>query len=161
MAETKYSYTISTQTENGKVYSVKLEKEILESSITTGINYINTDEDLDSLDIFMEDVLSNEDETTLDAVVLAHNGSSAIGSENYYIQEYSSNNRLEKRVWYNTDNGDGTYSGKVHEILYYYNGAKLEYSIDSTFMLDGTILTSQRYDYYEQNNPKKHIEKKV
>lgn len=72
MAATKYTYSISTDFPNQKVNSDLLEQEIDESSISTALSYIFTEGDV--CDIWFDDVLSGPDQTTLDGLVAAHQG---------------------------------------------------------------------------------------
>jgi hypothetical protein len=72
MASTKYTYSISGDTANGKVYSPTLVAEIEASSIVTSLEQVETTGDV--LDIWFADALSAGDQTTLDGVVAAHQG---------------------------------------------------------------------------------------
>ena len=72
MAQTKYTYSIATDTANAKLANSKLKSEVQASAIVTAIDYINSLGDV--LDIYMKDVLSAGDETVLDGVVAAHDG---------------------------------------------------------------------------------------
>lgn len=67
----KYPYTISTDFSNG-VASDKFIKEINSSSITIGLHSINTEGN--TCDIWMKAAISTPEETTLDALVAAHDG---------------------------------------------------------------------------------------
>lgn len=67
-----YSYTISTDTSNAKLYSKKLEDDILASSIAPTLDKINTDGD--TMTIWFMSTLSSEEETMLDGLVAAHDG---------------------------------------------------------------------------------------
>ncbi len=67
------TYTISTETENGLVNSTMLTNEInAEAGITTSLSHINTA--AGSMDIFFASDLSGGEITTLDALVLDHDG---------------------------------------------------------------------------------------
>lgn len=70
MAETKYTYSISGDTHDGKILPNLLSTEIEESSISTALSYINTDDDV--MDIWFVNELSSGDQTTLTSVVAAH-----------------------------------------------------------------------------------------
>jgi hypothetical protein len=72
MAQTKYTYSIAGDTLNGVLSTAALKEEIGQSSIITALDYITALGDV--LDIYMKDVLSEGDETTLDGVVSAHTG---------------------------------------------------------------------------------------
>ena len=72
MASTKYTYSIVADTLNDKVASGALIQQIDDSSIATVLERIDTTGDV--LDIWFADALSGADQTTLTAVVNAHNG---------------------------------------------------------------------------------------
>jgi hypothetical protein len=69
----KYSYSIN-DTLNNKVVPNKLTNEIEDSSITTPLSYILTNETLLELDIYFDSSLSGSEWTTLSGVVAAHDG---------------------------------------------------------------------------------------
>jgi hypothetical protein len=72
MAQTKYTYSITTDTANALLAADALKEEIGSSSIVTALDYITSLGDV--LDIYMKDALSTGDKTTLDGVVSAHTG---------------------------------------------------------------------------------------
>ena len=74
MAQTKYTYSIATDTANAKIDGGSLKLEIGNSDIVIAVDHINTNTDV--LDIFMKDSLSVNDKTTLDNTVSLHNGDS-------------------------------------------------------------------------------------
>ena len=69
---TQYTYSISTAFPNHRVNSDDLYREIAASAILTAQQHIDTHDD--DCDIWFKDVLSNEDESVLDVVVNAHQG---------------------------------------------------------------------------------------
>ena len=75
MPVTKYQYTISTQTANGKVYIPQLTYEI-DADVTIGVAVYGmaTDIEPDKLDIYMNDALTAPEEAALTATVAAHQG---------------------------------------------------------------------------------------
>ncbi len=75
---TKYSYSISSSTANGRVNSSDLENEIQASSIVTALDRIDTGGD--NLDIWFKDVLAAGDVTILTGVVNAHAGQESTSS---------------------------------------------------------------------------------
>jgi hypothetical protein len=77
---------------------------------------------------------------------------STVGTKNFLVKEYDSNGRLNKDVWYNTDNGDGTYSGKVEETEYVYNGNKVNKYFVKEYWLDGTLKMQEEYRYFTNGN---------
>lgn len=72
MAETTYTYSISSDTANGKVAGDRLSKEIQDSSIVVALERIDTLGDV--LDIIFKDVLLSGDSVTLDSIVSSHTG---------------------------------------------------------------------------------------
>lgn len=69
---TQYTYSISQDTLNNKVNPTRLHREISQSSIVIAIQGITTVGD--NLIVEMKDVLSAQDEATLDSLVNAHTG---------------------------------------------------------------------------------------
>jgi len=76
MAETIYDFSISGDTLNGKVNNSDLAEEIRSSSISIALDRVDTSGD--DLNIVFKDELSGSDETTLDSIVGAHEGSEPI-----------------------------------------------------------------------------------
>jgi hypothetical protein len=72
MASTKYTYSISNDTVNGKVDTSRLQSEIQASLITIAIEHIDTNGDL--LEILMKNDLSSQETSYLDGVVATHSG---------------------------------------------------------------------------------------
>ncbi len=72
MADTNYTYVISTAFPNGKVATDRLTLEIESSAIITALLKINTSGD--DCNIWFKDALSAGDQTTLDGIVAAHSG---------------------------------------------------------------------------------------
>ena len=80
MANTKYTYSISSDFPNEQVYSSTLTQEINDSSISSAsLLYIETTGD--DCDIWFDDPLSTGDETTLDGLVAAHTGNPEVSPE--------------------------------------------------------------------------------
>jgi len=72
MAATKYSFSISTDFPNHKVATDRLSQEIIDSTITIALDYINTSGN--DCDVWFKDALPVGDQTTLDGIVSAHSG---------------------------------------------------------------------------------------
>lgn len=72
MAETKYTYSIATDTANALLASDSLEKSIRESAILHALASVVSLGDV--LDISFRDAISAGDKTTLDGLVSAHTG---------------------------------------------------------------------------------------
>jgi hypothetical protein len=69
------------------------------------------------------------------------------GNKNFIVKEYNKS-ILKKEVWYQIDNKDGTYSDKIEETEYFYDGSKIIYHIIKKFLLDGTEESAMKYVYY-------------
>jgi hypothetical protein len=76
MAETKYSYIISTAFPNGKVAPDRLTDEIQNSAIVIALDRIDVSDSADSCDVWFKGELSIDDQTLLDGLVAAHSGES-------------------------------------------------------------------------------------
>lgn len=72
MAATTYSYSVSNDITAQKVSLERLTKEIADSAITIALDHINVLGD--SLSIVFKNAISASEETSLDAIVLAHSG---------------------------------------------------------------------------------------
>jgi hypothetical protein len=72
MAETPYTYSIAADTSNAVVAGYELKQEIGSSSIVIAVERVNTTGDV--LTVVMKDSISSGDKTTLDSVVLSHQG---------------------------------------------------------------------------------------
>jgi hypothetical protein len=70
MAQTKYTYSIATDTASAAVDVNALQEEVRASAIVIALDFINAFGDV--LDIYMKDALTAGDETILNGVVTAH-----------------------------------------------------------------------------------------
>ena len=86
MAETTYTYAISTDTLHGKVDGGKLTAEIYASSITIALERIDTQSDVLEV-IFKDELASDAQVTTLNGVVANHDGTPIIETLSVRIQE--------------------------------------------------------------------------
>jgi len=69
----------------------------------------------------------------------------------YLVEEYNDDEYVSKRTYYYHDNGDGTYTGKLEEIIYTYSEIEsdlLESHNTKTYYLDGTERTDETFNYY-------------
>lgn len=78
MAMTKYTYSVSGDFPNQKVNSNQLTQEIEASAIATVLDCININEDV--CDIWFVDALSGGDQTILNGIVAAHQGTETSGA---------------------------------------------------------------------------------
>ena len=85
-----------------------------------------------------------------------------IREKKYKISTYDVLQRLTNIVFFDTDNGDGVYSGKAEQTTYTYfeDKVSLLHKKVETFYYDGTVSSTENYDYYKNDN-NELIEKKV
>ena len=95
------------------------------------------------------------EKATIDASILAK----TIRQKRYKILIYDSQNRLEKEIWYDTDNGDETYSGESERTEYTYDGSTLLYFIVTVCYYDGTVMSTTKHEYFKNKNTYEIIEK--
>jgi hypothetical protein len=77
----------------------------------------------------------------------------------FKVVKYSLQSRVETETWYDTDNGDGTYSGKAEETTYTYLDAIMLYRIVVVYYYDGTVSSTTKYEYYKNSTTNEIIEK--
>jgi hypothetical protein len=128
-----------------------------DSIITTELVHINFTRP--DLSIIFSSALSTPEKDELDTIVNGFSVSS-LGKENYHVQTYS-NTTLQKDEWYETDNGDGTYSGKCREIEYDYKGKKIVKYFERIYLLNGDLVTEEEFRYYTQNDGNIVVLKKI
>jgi hypothetical protein len=93
MAETTYSYTLSTDFPSGQINAEKLENEIYASAITRSLSRIDVNNGGDSVDVVFNDALTAGDKTILDndttgpagGLIAAHDNSATIVPEKVEI----------------------------------------------------------------------------
>lgn len=102
--------------------------------------------------------MSSNEKTIIDNSINAKN----IRQKLYKISSYDANQRLLSVTYFDTDNGDATYSGIAEQTTYTYfdNNVTLLHRKTETFCFDGTIYLTENYDYYKNDN-NELIEKKV
>lgn len=88
-------------------------------------------------------------------------GTKALRQKNFQVSSYDNLKRLSTITYYETDNGDGTYSGKSEQTTYTYvdNKTTLLRRKVEVFCTDGTVFSEDNFDYYK-NNKDETIEKK-
>lgn len=125
------------------------------STIIEDVDYIRYKKTgTDNLKIFFSVDLDAGQQTELGNIVTAHTAS-VVGSKNFFVEEYNKRNFITKEIWYETDNGDGTYSDKIEETTYFYdtkNKNKLLYCVIKNFLKDGTEIDSKTLNYYSDDN---------
>jgi hypothetical protein len=109
------------------------------------------------LKIYFNRELTQNEKSILDSIVNLH--PPQIGEKNHLVEEYSSSQKV-KEIWYNSYE-NGQYTGKVEETTYSYNGSKLISRTTKTFFLDGTVDTSEDFNYYNDTSNKTIIMRKI
>jgi hypothetical protein len=102
--------------------------------------------------------MSSNEKTLIDNI----NKAKTLREKKYKISIYDNNQRLNNIIFYDTDNNDGTYSGKAEETTYeYFNNTTILINKKiENFYFDGTIYKTENYNYYKNDN-NELIEKKV
>jgi len=113
----------------------------------------------DDLKIYFEDELTSEEQTTLQEVVNVHTASE-FGEKKYLVKEYDGR-LLKKEIWYNKDNGDGTYDEIVEEKEYFYEGIRIIGYKITIYWINGLIHSQEEYEYYVQDGGEIVIIKQV
>jgi hypothetical protein len=106
--------------------------------------------------------LTTEEKTLLDSLVELSRGIlhyKEIREKKYKVDHYDAQ-KLTTDSYYDTDNGDGTYSGLAEKTTYTYQGAKLLNKVVVTYYYDGTQASSIKYTYFQNSNGEL-IEKQV
>lgn len=100
----------------------------------------------DDLKVVLSRELTTNEHTTITNIINNHLPSSK-PSKNFYIRRNVSN-KLITETWYETDNGDGTYSGKSEEIEFIYSKNTLTTRIERSFLSNGAVISEKIFDYY-------------
>lgn len=111
---TQFTYTISSETANGEVAPEKLREEIWDSTITIAVDSITTNNG--TLTIDFKANLSAGEETTLDALVLAHDGVPSVEDVQRFVWVDGDGNKVGSVLDGSTrrialDFGDSTLTG--------------------------------------------------
>ena len=139
---------------NNKVNLDVLEAEIVKNIVAPV--YISFDSP-DVLKICFDPALTTDQHNILTSLV--NNHSPKIGEKNYNIKIYFANNLIND-IWYNTDNGDGTYSNKVEELIYSYENGKLMSHILKKYYMGDLEYYQEQFDYFFENVTKTIIVKR-
>ena len=81
--------------------------------------------------------------------------------ENYLTAEYNFKNQILKETWYRDKTALGTYTVKVKEIAYTYEGNFITQTVISYFTLGGTNYSTETISYYEDLAIKKTYTEKT
>jgi len=79
-------------------------------------------------------------------------------SDRIKVTTYSNAGRQEKTEWYQTDNGDGTFSDLARDEVYTWQGSRLMSKTCNTYYQDGTSVETGSIVYATANNGE-HVEK--
>lgn len=100
--------------------------------------------------------MDSGEKAAVDAALL----SKTFRSLNFKVSSYNTSNQLTSETWYDTDNGDGTYSNIAEQITYTYSGIVLMSRVETVYFYDGTVSSAETYNYY-RNDANALIEKKA
>jgi len=151
MAATRYDRVFSGFPDLGVVL------EAINSDATIAPKYVEnsagglTWTEPDDLVIWMSDDLTQDEEDALDVVLAAQSGGSGVElSPVYYEVVYSNgvSGKLDRETWWHTDDGGGTYSDKVNETAYQYQGNKLLSRTETTYWSDGVVRSTAKIGYF-------------
>lgn len=133
------------------ISSTILEKAIINSGLLGFLN-LEWDYDIPYVKVNFESELSESDKVILDTVVDSHvGGNGQFYQENYCI-DYNAVGKKTAEEWYETDNGDGTYSGKAKRIEYTWTNNKLIQEDEFIYCTNGALWNKQSYKYYMNGN---------
>jgi len=105
-----------------------------------------------SLIVQFENQLTSDEEITLATIVTNHiGGDNLFYQENHHVETLSTN-KLVKETWYETSNGDGTFSGKAREIVYTWSGLSVTQETESTYCTNGALWSQTTYKYYTNSD---------
>lgn len=91
--------------------------------------------------------MTSGEKTTADAALLAK----TLRNKNFKVSSYNSSSQLTSDTWYDTDNGDGTYSNMAEQVVYTYSANVLMSRVDTIYFYDGTISSAATYNYYRND----------
>ena len=72
--------------------------------------------------------------------------------KNYKISDYTWLGKLQTETWYETDDGNGSYSNKAEETVYTYSGLSLIKKTTSVYCYDGSVDSTHVVEYYTNGN---------
>ena len=102
----------------------------------------------DTLSVQFESDLSSDEQITLQTIVDAHvGGNGQFYQAIYQIDYYTSGIKIAEE-WYETDNGDGTYTGKAKRTEYTWISNKLMQEDEYIYCTNGAIWVKNSYKYY-------------
>lgn len=82
------------------------------------------------------------------AVIAAHAGSPGYYEPNFMCADPPVNGRLLKVQWFETDNGDGTYSGLAKDRVFTYLGKLIIKTVSTTYYKDGQVRFVEIEEYH-------------
>lgn len=102
--------------------------------------------------------MTSEEKAVVDA---AEASATPATGENYLTAEYNSINQISKETWYRDKTELGTYTVKVKEIAYTYEGNAITQTVTSYFTLGETIYSTETTSYYKDLDTKKTYTEKT
>lgn len=95
------------------------------------------------------------DKTAVDNFLIAK----TILDKNILVSTYTRSKRLSTETWYATDNGDETYSDKVEESTYTYQGNDLISKEVVTYYADGSTQSTITHNYFMNSDDEAIVKK--
>ena len=82
------------------------------------------------------------------SVITAHAGDSGCYESVFLCEDPPKKGRKVRDQWFETDNGDGTYSDLAKDTIYNYSGAKKTAAVTTTYYKDGGIKFVDTESYH-------------
>lgn len=86
------------------------------------------------------------------AAIDAHAGDPGAFEATFRCEDPPSKGRKTREKWYETDNGDGTYSGLAREAVYNYTGKRKTTIVTTTFDKDGVVKLVETESYHTHSD---------
>jgi hypothetical protein len=102
--------------------------------------------------------MTSEEKAIVDA---AEAGATPATGENYLTAEYNSKNQLLKETWYRDKTELGTYTVKVKEVAYTYEGNAITQTVTRYFSLGETTYSTETISFYKDLDIKKTYTEKT
>jgi hypothetical protein len=91
--------------------------------------------------------MTAQEQAAVDSTALAK----TLRVQKYKVSAYNGQ-LLSTETWYDTDNGDGTYSNMAAQTTYTYSGNALLSKTEIIYFYDGTVQSTNTYNYYQNGS---------
>lgn len=139
---TSYTFTKAT------VWPSVLYRAIVDAGLPTPKDISDNKEGANNLSIGFASALDAGQQTTLNGLVAAHTGGGAMYKETHQVETLGSSNRVQRIDWYETDNGDGTFSGLAKSAVYNWSGSRLLSVTTTTYFTNGAVRSVSTETYF-------------